>query len=302
MDAKSLLINRGEILVVILVALLCGWTIYATLTDPESSPATSRADIEGDFMAIESAKGRQRSSPPKPKTRLPADSHLAMTQRLTTNLDDPQVRQWISRHPNVFAPPPEDDDVFLYAYQILTPRLSAGEDAQPGTFPLAIELPPAVNQEELRLGGGGDFIQTRDIFGRDPITNQARVVGVQIQQRIGGPESPWEPLGEVGGNGLITDIAAGERIVRELYQVQSMQDYAFRARLLVAATGYNNDGGIGKAVVMYAGRLDAVPDWARFSERWRALADKDPDVELAETVQDPARFGITLQDREELYS
>lgn len=254
MDVKNLLMRRGEWLVVVIVLLVALFQVWGGLSDVDARPSADAAKIGIEIKAVEEATGRP---PPRALPRQPSDSRVALRERLAVQAEAPRLAQWLNAHPDYFERLKEGNR-YLYAYVVQRPTVRI--EAEIGSIELAIDLPEPKASSDDRLRIGGTVIWEREVPGSGLVVNAMRPLAIEVQQRIG--DEPWAPLAGIGLLRLEEDGVPEPLVIDN---IQSMQQYGFRARLIYGGTGYVPDIAYGNDVVV----LDALPsgglDWAQLA-------------------------------------
>jgi hypothetical protein len=296
MDVKQLLLQRGEWLALAIVFLFAVLTVFLVYSDEASKPKADAALISDQFRTIEAATNRPA---PRPEPRQPQNSLAALRARMAVGAETPALVQWLSAHPNFIKT--DGGGKYPYAFRCGVPKLAVESDM--GTYGLLIQVPAATSERRLsgygrreasnRLGGPGAAQWTRSVVGFGEVKNHVRPVAIQVQVLIGGGE--YRPLSSIGDQGVVMLSSESDERRIELTDIQAMQEYQFRSRLLYAATAMlDQEDPMGNDVVMYTRINEADLEWRTFAQRWRNLGV------LAEPMQ-PVPTAVPLREREILF-
>ncbi len=198
--------------------------------------------------------------------------------------------QRFNAHPNVFASNDEGQQ-YLYAYRTGVPDIAVDDDI--GTFQLRVDLPElddatrAFGRGTDRLAGPGPVVWRREVPGVGELINRAYPKAVEFQVQVG--NSDWRPLLSIGDMGLRElEQQDQRRVTVELSDIQPMQEYRFRTRILYAATARlpGAEPRSGQDVVVYNELNDDQIEWRDFAQRWQQLGRlAEPVPELAQALQ-----------------
>ncbi|MFW5829041.1 MAG: hypothetical protein ACOCXA_02160 [Planctomycetota bacterium] len=293
MDLKQFLIRRGEWIFLAVVLVFSVVHVLMVVNDETALPAADAGMIRERILAIEDATSRPA---PRPEPRKPEDSLVALRYRLEVPARSPRLLQWFNAHPNIFEAE-GDGPQYLYAYRTGVPSIAVDDDI--GTFQLRVELPSlpdgarGVGRGPERLAGPGPVVWRREVPGVGEVVNRAHPKAVEFSVQVG--HGDWRPVSSIGDMGLRPVQEDQRSIAVELSDIQPMQEYKFRARVLYAATARLPDAEpqSGQDVVVY-NELDRERiEWRDFAQRWQQLG------ELAEPVPDLAA-PLQLDEREHL--
>ena len=164
-----------------------------------------------------------------------------------------------------------------------------------GSFALTVSLPAAASYGAERASSEDQVTWTSSASGLQ-IENTVRRVAVQVEVHDGS-DAGWQPATKVGPNGVA--LLPADQLTADLEvmvpNIEVMRRYQFRARVLVAASGFDAESGPGNDVVVTAGpyQESGTIDWPTFEVTAEAVAAKNPPLE-------GVRVG-RLQSREKVY-
>ena len=295
MDPQRLMIAHGEKVVVAAVALFVGWSIYSSFTDASIRPqGVNQQDIQvgiDNIMKVMNSNEVPTLKPPK--------AYLQdMKVRFAQDIPRPTRMSWLMAHPDISGGP---GGTYFYVFELNQPTIEAKDNI--GKLMVTIR-PPSTTVQGNAAGeprrSATDFQLTR-MSERGPITNTARVLGIQIESKVGQDE--YHPLNEGGiSNGFVT--------LEQLHKLGGVLNYVspatwqtvyFRVRTVLDATGFTGDNpDAEETVLVHAGPMDKEPDWIQMEEEIR----RDPDQLLSNFLaydDEHMPPGVTLTRGHHLY-
>jgi hypothetical protein len=292
MSAKDLLILHGEKAVVGVVGALCLWTMYGAMTNQDIRAAGGDKGMSADKIKDAIAfidNYRREAKPPILKT-VPA-----YADRLATNLGTPLVPDravdWLTAHPDLG--PVIQTLNFYYVYEAMPPKITAVDRV--GSVELEVSDILGIRDFD-RIFDGDSATATRNTGAK--IDNHADVIGAMIERQDG---DNWIPVGD-----MVPYEKFGAPIA--VTDVKEYGSYNFRARLVIAATGFpfRQADGAGSMLVLDGRALpeDADADAASaFMARVNLAVGGDPrEAELnARFIRPGTVKAAELQDRELAY-
>ncbi len=293
MSPKDLLVLHGEKALVTVVALICVWIMFGAATDPDIRASAAQGGMTADQIKENIAKineYRPRAQPPILK-QVPAYAN-----RLSSDLGRPVVAEtmmgWTTTHPDLGPTVVVHD--FFYIYEALPPKLAAADKV--GAVSLSLTLPDSVRDLD-RIGDKDDVLWKRAAGGS--IENHATILGAQIERK---KDDTWVPVGK----GMIP--FAEMNVPIQITDVQDFGTYTFRARYIIAASGYRYGQGEGGSVIVHAGRTiplkgDDTAAAVYLARVNKALAGDEPDVapKLIHPT-DTIPKGVELRNKESAYN
>lgn len=241
MSPKDLAILHGEKAVVGIIGVICLWTMYGAINNPDirASDATGMTaeQIKEEIAYIE--EYRPKAQAPKLKDVPRYANRLASDLANAVTADTAMA--WTTAHPDLG--PTVGLSNFFYLYEAVPPQFKA-ED-QVGAVSLSLGLPPAIRTLD-RIGDGDDIAWKRAVGAT--VENHATIIGARIQRQDG---DTWVAVGDI-----IPFEKFGEPI--HLADVKDFATYTFRSQFLIAASGYRFGQGEGGSVLVHAGR--ALPE------------------------------------------
>ncbi len=288
MSAKDFLIAHGDKVGVAIVAAFCVWQISSVSSD---TAIRSQAGLRIETMAKEWDEINKTIAVSKPPQLVPPRDYLGQMQgRFGQALPPTPTVAWLTAHPDL--PPSDNDNLFLYAYEVQAPALTAEDNV--GTINLQVALPQVSRPADRRHIDARSQVWTRTVQGRQ-IVNRAGVLGVQIDVKVGG--GAWQPIGANGktvfadGFVPIANFPADGKFVVDTLEPWS--EHFYRARLVVHATGLPpkpttadlaKDTKLLSTVMVWRNRfVDATENNVNWPQQ-TAILRKDPERYLASTI------------------
>ena len=289
---KLLLVQHGEKLALLIILIVCAWAIMGVQGDAKTLPEAGEADrisIDKKINAVKTAQGQTPPSPDKPM-----DYTGIISKRLAVEVEFADTLQWLTGHPDVVEGSTGSKNVFSI-YEVLQPGV--GVEDEVGSVSLSIELPRDASTNDDKVKTGPQIKWERDLPNGDKASNRAYWVGLKIEFKAGTAQAAeWQALAinnsGLGKQGiyLFKDL---ENLSAPSFRhngVTGKQHYEYRARLIVAATGINEEGisEIGEETIVYDGTYRGSKnrsDWAskggKIKGRLLPLDMELPGVQLA---------------------
>lgn len=239
MNAQQFLLRHGEKIVVALVAVICVYVVLSSLTDESVRPkdGLTKQTLQDAFGEIDRVRAEQTPPILKP----PADYREMVLSNLRRAPRARPVMGWLTAHPDLGKV--SRVEKFLYIYHLRAPEVRAVD--QIGRIEVTI-TPPAARVPSGAEDRTSDESQREWQRPKTEIRNRAYQVGVVVEVQEG--KGPWQPLTQAGDKGFIrfaqTDglgkgaAAQSQPVTIVLPEVKAWERYAFRARIVAAATGY----------------------------------------------------------------
>lgn len=287
MDPMQLLKMHGEKAGVAVVAVVCVWSIYGTLTDPGIRPkgvSQQTMTEQIDFITKEMNSNQAPSlKPPKPY----AEEMLA---RFARSMPRPARISWLMAHPDIGG---NGSGIFFYIYDLFPPKVSASDDI--GKVILNLALADATlagdGSGNRRLTSAKEVHWPRD-SEKGEIDNHAEITGLQVEMKVG--NQPWRPLnqGDVK-DGYITRAALDHGTVKFVSDA-TWQPVWFRARSILVATGFTGDATGDNTILVHDGDTTEPSSWEDLDHAFRNdgaaflkgyLAPADGDLPAAVTLK-----------------
>jgi hypothetical protein len=313
MSAKTFLVAHGEKLALGVVAGGCGLVLWSAIDDPTIRPKDNQTQIEAINTKIAAVFKKQ--SPPVMKEPRPYLDQLL--GRAGESAPVTPTMAWLTNPPDKGRGPatPKIEEngkppiggqnfAYLYVYELLTPTVSI-KDAI-GSLKISVAAPPSESKGARRISSESERKWTRDEKGI--ITNSGRLLGVQVEIKIG--DNEWKPLVLPGASkdGVLplTAIPAGEVTIPT---PEPWQTHKLRARLIAAATALDIDKPIPErpkqTVLVHSGPASGGPteDQAVLDKALVQINSKDGALfkTLLRPSPGPLPAGTRLQADEKLF-
>ena len=283
---KVLLIQHVEKIVLLLVLVLCGLWINGLLSNPKTLPDKDAAKPKIDQW-IKEVKAAVAETPPSPEK--PMDYTGVIQNRLSVEVGFADTLQWLTAHPDIVEGSTGSKNVFSI-YQVLTPTVSVEDEV--GSILVSVALPSDSGRGD-EVKGGSEANWERELPNKDVVKNHGRWLGVRVEFKSG-TNGKWLALRSAGRNGTYL-FKQGDYSLPEFRHtgVQGKQQYSYRACLLVAATGINEEGlsEVGQETIVFNGEYRGPIDrkaWANANGKLNGrilpleAAALPPGVKLAE--------------------
>lgn len=272
MSAQDFFIAHGEKVLVLLVALGCGYGLYGTFTNPEIRPTDISMEKINDMVSkVETQRGNQ--APPVMKA--PSTYLDDMLARWAVQLPSSKYYALLSAATDVG--PPDIRNSQYYIYELHAPQVSVIDNI--GNLGVTVTLPASQRAADPRISDAPS--KTWTLEGR--ADNRAQWLGVQIEFRVGAG-GEWKPLvAKDVKNGLLTLKEGTTSYTVTVPTVEPWQRHYFRARLFAKATGLpldqekSNDQQ--QTILVCQGAYpEAEVEWASFTKAIGKVVDGDKGV------------------------
>lgn len=236
MNLPPFIVNHGEKLVVALVILGGLFWVWSVANDERTIPEVSESVISDYQTLIQQAESKPGYPKPKPRE----DRHRRLLDRLNVDLSEEQVVAFLHEHPSYTtdlgsaADKVEDD---IYSYVFMVPRPAVSVAVLPGQFVVTVQVPAPTTTPDARINDHAAKVWER-VPRQGVVRNSGRRLGVILERRVGNGD--WQPLATPGNPIGFLPLVTGTQAV-PVEDIEQWRTYAFRARMVVAATGIGGD-------------------------------------------------------------
>lgn len=304
MNANDLMVQHGEKVAIAVIAVICGYVIYGTLTNPDihPSPRANGDPVTSEQIKATTSEVLRVTNTAKPPNLKDPPGYLAdMRKKFATVIQPSEYMVMTTGHPDA-GPADTGESAFVYVYELRKPQLEIRDTV--GTFELKVIVPESKHGGLAQLSDEAQPPPWIRKQGNANIENRAGIIGAFIEIKEG--KGDWSPLNEGKvSNGFVELDALGEGLL--VKKLNAWKSYSFRARLAAKATGYTPFGQVSppdQAVLVSDGEFDANPDKINWTQLSHQVRDNDKAVTAKLIPGDregPPDVTQALGDKELLY-